>query len=33
MISYDLQSSKQGYQKIHLAHAKSHKHILQIEWI
>ena len=33
MISYQLQSSKQGYQKIHLANAKIQRHILQIEWI
>ena len=33
MISYQLQSSKQGYQEIHLAHAKSQRHILQVKWI
>ena len=33
MISYQLQSSKQGYQEIHLAHAKSQRHILQTKWI
>ena len=33
MISYQLQSSEQGYQKIYLAHAKSQRHILQIKWI
>ena len=33
MISYRLQSSKQGYQEIHLAYAKGQRHILQIKWI
>ena len=31
-ISYWLQSFKQGYKEVHLAHAKGRRHILETEW-
>ena len=32
MTGHRLQSSQQGYQEVHLAHAQGRRHIFQTKW-